>query len=47
MARPIDIETSYRVKIHKNGEYMYASTQPIILDPACTSVTIALYRYHA
>ena len=37
MARPIDIETSYRVKIHKNGGYMYASTQPIVLDPACTS----------
>ncbi len=37
MARPIDKNTSYRIKIHKNGGYMYASTQPIVLDPACTS----------
>lgn len=37
MARPIDIETSYRIKIHKNNGYMYASTQPIVPDPDCTS----------
>ena len=33
MARTIDKDTSYRVKIHKNGGYLYASTQPIIIDP--------------
>ena len=33
MARTIDKETSYRVKIHKNGGYSYASTQPIVIDP--------------
>lgn len=33
MARTIDEDTSYRVKIHKNGSYSYASTQPIVIDP--------------
>lgn len=33
MARTIDEETPYRVKIHKNGGYRYASTQPIVIDP--------------
>ena len=33
MARTIDEDTSYRVKIHKNGGYLYASTQPIVIDP--------------
>ena len=32
MARTIDEGTSYRVKIHKNGGYFYASTQPIVID---------------
>ena len=31
IARPIDEVTSYRVKIHKNGGYLYASTQPMIM----------------
>lgn len=31
MARTIDEDTSYRVKIHKNGSYSYASTQPIVI----------------
>ena len=33
MARTIDEVTPYRVKIHKNGGYLYASTQPIVIDP--------------
>lgn len=33
MARTIDKDTPYRVKIHKNGGYSYASTQPIVVDP--------------
>ena len=33
MARSIDKDTSYRVKIHRNGGYLYASTQPIVIDP--------------
>ncbi len=33
MARTIDEGTTYRVKVHKNGGYMYASTQPIVIDP--------------
>lgn len=37
MARPIDIETSYRIKIHKNNGYLYASTQPIVSAPSSTS----------
>ena len=37
MARTIDEETSYRVKIHKNGGYRYASTQPIVIDPKRSS----------
>ena len=32
MARTIDEGTTYRVKIHKNGGYFYASTQPIVID---------------
>ena len=30
MARTVDEGTSYRVKLHKNGGYSYASTQPIV-----------------
>lgn len=37
MARTIDPKTSYKVKIHKNGKYLYASTQPIVVDPERTS----------
>ena len=33
MARSIDKDTPYRVKIHKNSGYLYASTQPIVIDP--------------
>ena len=33
MARTIDANTAYRVKLHINGGYRYASTQPIIEDP--------------
>jgi len=33
MARTIDAETAYRVKIHMNGGYRYASTQPIVVEP--------------
>jgi transposase len=37
MARLIDKETSYRIKIHKNGRYLYASTQPIVSGQDSTS----------
>lgn len=33
MARKADIATTYKVKIHTNNGYRYASTQPIIIDP--------------
>ena len=33
MARTLDKDTPYRVRIHKNGGYLYASTQPIVVDP--------------
>ena len=29
MARTIDEDTSYRVKIHKNGGYLYACAHPL------------------
>ena len=32
MARTIDANTAYRVRLHNNGGYRYASTQPIIED---------------
>ena len=37
MARTIDEETPYRVKIHTIGGYRYASTQPIVIDPERSS----------
>ena len=33
MARPIKEESIYRISIHKNGGYMYASTHPYTLTP--------------
>lgn len=33
MARTIDKDSAYRVKIHRNNGYCYASTQPIVVDP--------------
>ncbi len=33
MARPRNEETTYKVTIHKNGGYRYASTQPLLTDP--------------
>lgn len=32
MARTIDVNTTYRVRLHKNNGYNYASTQPIVVD---------------
>lgn len=32
MARTIDAKTAYRVRLHKNNGYNYASTQPIVVD---------------
>lgn len=32
MARTIDANTTYRVRLHKNNGYSYASTQPIVID---------------
>ena len=34
MARPVDPDAQYRVKLHKNGDYAYASTQPPYVDEA-------------
>lgn len=33
MARPVDPESGYRVKIHLNNGHRYASTQPAVIDP--------------
>jgi len=33
MARPIKEESIYRISIHKNGGYMYASTHPYTVTP--------------
>jgi len=33
MARPVDPIAQYRVKLHLNGGYTYASTQPFYIDP--------------
>lgn len=33
MSRPVDPESGYRIKIHKNKGHSYASTQPAVLDP--------------
>ena len=33
MARPRIEGTNYKVSIHKNGGYRYASTQPLLTDP--------------
>ena len=37
MARTADTATTYKVKIHTNNGYRYASTQPLIVDPERTS----------
>ena len=34
MARPVDPDSGFRVKIHDNGGHRYASTQPAFTDPA-------------
>ena len=41
MARPVDPESGYRVKIHVNNGRRYASTQPAVLDPAT-----GIKKYH-
>jgi hypothetical protein len=33
MGRPVDLTARYRVKLHVNGGYTYASTQPPYVDP--------------
>ena len=33
MARTIDKDSAYRVRIHRNNGYCYASAQPIVVDP--------------
>lgn len=33
MARKVDPNTAYRVKIHMDKGYRYASTQPPVIDP--------------
>ena len=33
MSRPSDPNAQYRVKLHKNNGYTYASTQPPYIDP--------------
>ena len=37
MARTADTATTYKVKIHTNNGYRYASTQPLIVNPERTS----------
>lgn len=37
MARHAEESTTYRVKIHLNNGYRYASTQPLVVDPDRTS----------
>lgn len=37
MARQAEESTSYKVKIHLNNGYRYASTQPLVIDPDRTS----------
>ena len=39
MGRPIDPEAPYRISIHKNHGYRYASTQPAVRDPETGKVT--------
>jgi len=34
MARPVDPDTQYRIKLHVTHGYAYASTQPPLIDPA-------------
>ena len=36
MARTADTATTYKVKIHTNNGYRYASTQPLIVNPERT-----------
>jgi hypothetical protein len=33
MARPVDPDTQYRIKLHVTHGYAYASTQPPLIDP--------------
>ncbi len=33
MARPVNPDSGFKVKIHHNGGHNYASTQPAIVDP--------------
>ena len=37
MARQAEESTTYKVKIHLNNGYRYASTQPLVVDPERTS----------
>ena len=30
--RPVDPDSQYRMKVHRNGAHMYASTQPGVMD---------------
>ena len=46
MARTTDLSTTYRIKIHKNNGYRYASTQPIVIDPERTSGRNKHVRIH-
>ena len=46
MARTTDLSTTYRIKIHKNNGYCYASTQPIVIDPERTSGRNKHVRIH-
>lgn len=46
MARSIDSNTAYRVRLHKNNGYNYASTQPIVVDPELKSGRNKHVRIH-
>ena len=43
MARTADTATTYKVKIHTNNGYRYASTQPLIVDPERSSGILVFF----
>ena len=46
MARQAEESTTYKVKIHLNNGYRYASTQPLVVDPERTSGRNTHRRIH-
>ena len=46
MARHAEENTTYKVKIHLNNGYLYASTQPLVVDSERTSSRNKHMRIH-